>query len=231
MKTETDFLDEVKEMIFVNDNEDNGKPLFSLSTPFDDIRKMVVSLPGRPPAILDQNLAEIYNTSTKRLNEQLRRNNGWLDGDYYFDLTKEEFAVANCDRKIEVDPKSRYMPKMFTDYGCNAAAFLVRTTEALKMRKVIIKAFTELRRKGGFHIKVDDFGQLVRDAYMWRNRFKTMTPYRLKKLMRYMDAGLNNAEIARLFNVSINTVRTWRKSVGQLSLYGNLEGPQLITLE
>ena len=41
--------------------------------------------------MLDFELAEIYGYSTKRFNEQVKRNNENFDDDFMFQLTKSEF--------------------------------------------------------------------------------------------------------------------------------------------
>jgi len=49
--------------------------------------------------ILDSDLAEFYGVSTKRLNEQVKRNIERFPGDFMFQLTADEKSevVANCD--------------------------------------------------------------------------------------------------------------------------------------
>lgn len=218
-----------------NDNDGNSgftfqfhKPVESLK--IDDIRRLVIQLPGRPPAILDRNLAEIYGTKTKRLIEQLKRNEDWFDSDFFYEMTSDEFAVANCDHKFENGSKIRYSPKMFTHYGCNAAAFLVHTPQAYKMRKLIIKVFTELDG-GGIKIKITDFSQLVRDAAAFRMQTKNLNSIKMNKLLRYIDAGLNNTEIGTLLGVSKTTARQWRQSITEMQLYSDLpDGPQQLNL-
>ncbi|MCG8375980.1 MAG: ORF6N domain-containing protein [Chlorobiales bacterium] len=49
--------------------------------------------------IIDSDLAEFYGVTTKRLNEQVKRNKDRFPKDFMFQLSKEEKAevVANCD--------------------------------------------------------------------------------------------------------------------------------------
>ena len=49
--------------------------------------------------ILDADLAKLYGTTTKRLNEQVKRNRGRFPLDFAWQLTAAEKteAVANCD--------------------------------------------------------------------------------------------------------------------------------------
>ena len=43
--------------------------------------------------VLDADLAHVYGVTTKRLNEQLRRNQKRFPPDFAFQLTSEEFRV------------------------------------------------------------------------------------------------------------------------------------------
>ena len=49
--------------------------------------------------MMDSDLAEIYSVTTKRFNEQVKRNKDRFPQDFMFQLTREEKAwvVANCD--------------------------------------------------------------------------------------------------------------------------------------
>lgn len=49
--------------------------------------------------MLDADLAMIFGTTTKRLNQQIKRNISRLRLDFLFQLTDEEkdWVVANCD--------------------------------------------------------------------------------------------------------------------------------------
>ena len=49
--------------------------------------------------IIDADLAKLYGVTTKRLNEQVKRNKGRFPDDFAFRLTVKEKAelVANCD--------------------------------------------------------------------------------------------------------------------------------------
>jgi len=61
----------------------------------------VLVLPGRPKALLDRTVAEIYGVETRRINEAVARNLEKFPEDFYFELTPEEFEpVANCDQNI-----------------------------------------------------------------------------------------------------------------------------------
>jgi hypothetical protein len=68
--------------------------------------------------ILDSDLARLYGVSTKRLNEQVKRNQERFPVDFMFRLTSSEKAevVANCDhlKKLMFSPTR---PFVFTEHG------------------------------------------------------------------------------------------------------------------
>jgi len=71
----------------------------------------------------------------------------------------------------------------------------------------------------------------VRDAMAYRlDRHKTLTPYKYKKLLKYIRLGLNNAEIGRLMEVADTCVGKWKKGILMLQSYADLEGISEINL-
>jgi len=87
----------------------------------------------------------IYGVSTKRLNEQVRRNKRRFPPDFMFQLTKEEKneVVASCDhlRKLKFSP---YLPFAFTEYGAVMLASVINTEIAIKASIQVVKAFVNL---------------------------------------------------------------------------------------
>jgi hypothetical protein len=68
--------------------------------------------------IIDADLAGFYGVSTKRLNEQVKRNGERFPDDFMFRLTGEEKSevVANCDHLSKLR-FSKALPCAFTEYG------------------------------------------------------------------------------------------------------------------
>src|SRR5512140_3545477 len=68
--------------------------------------------------MIDADLAEFYGGSTKRLNEQVKRNIARFPSDFTFQLNKIERdeVVANCDHlaKLKYSPT---LPYVFTEHG------------------------------------------------------------------------------------------------------------------
>ena len=119
--------------------------------------------------ILDSDLARIYGVTTKRLNEQVKRNSERFPEDFAFRLTKEEtanlmshFATSNyvgaANRSLVMTGRSRsqiatlkrgenikYLPHVFTEHGAIMAANVLNSKQAVEMSVFVVRAFVKLR--------------------------------------------------------------------------------------
>ncbi len=114
--------------------------------PLSRIQQRIFILRGRK-VIVDTDLAELYGVSTKRLNEQVKRNRERFPADFMFRLTAKEKAevVANCDHltKLRFSPNA---PFAFTEHGAIMAANIVNSKRAIEMGLLVVRAFVKLRQ-------------------------------------------------------------------------------------
>ena len=96
--------------------------------------------------MIDTDIAELYGVTTKRLNEQVKRNTNRFPSNFMFELTKEEKTqvVANCDHleKLKFSPN---LPKVFTEHGIMMAANVLTSERAIKVSIQIIETFVKMR--------------------------------------------------------------------------------------
>lgn len=97
--------------------------------------------------IIDADLAEFYGVSTKRLNEQVKRNKDRFPKDFMFQLNTPEKAevVAICDHLPKLK-FSKALPYAFTEHGAIMAASVLNSPRAVEMSVFIVRAFVKLRR-------------------------------------------------------------------------------------
>ncbi|MCX5792776.1 MAG: ORF6N domain-containing protein [Elusimicrobia bacterium] len=102
--------------------------------------------------IIDSDLANLYGASTKRLNEQVKRNKERFPDDFMFQLTSDEKAevVANCDhlRKLKFSPS---LPYVFTEYGSIMAANVLNSQQAIHVSIAVVRTFARLREMIAAH--------------------------------------------------------------------------------
>ena len=97
--------------------------------------------------MIDADLANIYGVTTKRLNEQIKRNRDRFPEDFMFQLTKEEKdeVVANCDhlKKLKYSP---VLPNAFTEHGAIMIATTLNSPVAVQASIHVVRAFVKLRQ-------------------------------------------------------------------------------------
>ena len=98
--------------------------------------------------MLDSELAELYGVSTKRLNEQVRRNIERFPEDFMFVLAKEEADSLRSQiatLKKGRGQHSKYSPYAFTEHGAIMAATILNSPGAIEMSIFVVRAFVKLR--------------------------------------------------------------------------------------
>ncbi len=104
--------------------------------------------------ILDSDLAKIYGVTTKRLNEQVKRNTDRFPADFAFQLTHQEVA-ANRSQIATGSQKHRdlhYLPFAFTEHGALMAANVLNSPQAIEMSVFVIRAFVKMRDQLADHL-------------------------------------------------------------------------------
>jgi hypothetical protein len=124
-----------------------------------DITTLIITVRGKR-VILDRDLAGLYGTTTKRLNEQVKRNRNRFPEDFMFQLTTKEWtyltsqiAMSNAQpnrsqfatgSQRHRDP--RFRPYAFTEHGALMAANILRSERAIQMSVFVVRAFIRMRQ-------------------------------------------------------------------------------------
>jgi hypothetical protein len=124
-----------------------------------EITTLIVTVRGKR-VILDRDLAGLYGTTTKRLNEQVKRNRNRFPEDFMFQLTAKEWgdltsqiamSKAQSNRsqfatgsQRHRDP--RFAPYGFTEHGALMAANILRSERAIEMSVFVVRAFVRMRQ-------------------------------------------------------------------------------------
>jgi hypothetical protein len=97
--------------------------------------------------MLDADMAALYGVTTKRLNEQVKRNRNRFPEDFMFQLTEKEKAevVANCDhlKRLKFSPN---LPYVFTEHGAIMLATVLNSPIAVHASIQVVRAFVRLRK-------------------------------------------------------------------------------------
>jgi hypothetical protein len=102
--------------------------------------------------MIDADLAVLYGVTTKRLNEQVKRNAERFPGDFMFQVNAAEKAevVANCDHLAKLK-FSKVLPYAFTEHGAIQAANVLASPQAVEMGIYVVRAFVRMRELAAVH--------------------------------------------------------------------------------
>lgn len=106
--------------------------------------------------MVDTDLAELYGVTTKRLNEQVKRNSDRFPADFAFQLTAEEWDNLKAMKKqsnrsqfatgSQKHRDPRFLPWAFTEHGAIMAATVLNSKQAVAMSVYVVRTFIRLRQ-------------------------------------------------------------------------------------
>ena len=115
----------------------------------EEIAQRILIVRGKR-VLLDADLAAFYGVTTKRFNEQVKRNLARFPEDFMFQLNAAEFGVlrsqfATSSLKGASHGGCRYAPQAFTEHGAIMAAMVLNSARATEISVQVMRAFIELR--------------------------------------------------------------------------------------
>jgi phage regulator Rha-like protein len=113
----------------------------------EQVQSKILFMRGQK-VILDSELAALYGVPTKRLNEQIKRNNERFPPDFMFQLTAGEAEVLRSQFATSNERRGgrRYKPYAFTEHGAIMAASVLNSERAVQASIYVVRAFVKLRQ-------------------------------------------------------------------------------------
>ena len=107
--------------------------------------------------MVDEDLAELYGVETRRLVEQVKRNQERFPPDFMFQLSKAEAAAlrSHTARSTPGRGGRRYAPYVFTEQGVAMLSSVLRSKRAVAVNIAIMRAFVELRRVAASYAAIE----------------------------------------------------------------------------
>ena len=130
------------------------------------IQNMIYEIRGQK-VMLDRDLAVLYGSELKRLNEAVKRNIERFPPDFMFQLTKAEWdilrsQIATANKDLS---KVRFLPYVFTEHGVLMLSNVLNSTKAIDMSIQIIRVFDKLRKyaldQKSKDIRIDELYKLL----------------------------------------------------------------------
>jgi hypothetical protein len=126
-------------------------PKSTAVVPIERIESRILLIRGHK-VMLDSDLADVYGTSTRALNQAVRRNAERFPADFMFQLTQREKqeVITVCDHlhKLKYSPTRPYA---FTEHGAVMLASVLNSAVAVQASIAVVRAFIRLREMLGTH--------------------------------------------------------------------------------
>lgn len=151
--------------------------------PIESISQKILLIRGMK-VMLDSDLAELYEVSTKRLNEQVKRNHKRFPTDFMFRLTAEEYKILRShfatSKKVSY---RRYRPLVFTEHGVAMLSSVLNNHKAVETNIIIIRAFIKLREVLASNLELKYKIEALEDGQKVQNRHINKIYILLEKLI------------------------------------------------
>ena len=112
---------------------------------YSDVQQMIAHVRNQQ-VIIDADVAKLYGVETKRINEAVRNNPDKFPADYMFMITADELSdLRSKFSSANISPKSRALPKAFTEKGLYMLATVLKSRRATEATFAIIETFAKVR--------------------------------------------------------------------------------------
>lgn len=95
--------------------------------------------------MLDNDLAELYQVETRRLNEQVKRNISRFPDDFMFQLTTEEWENLKSQNATSSWGGRRKLPYAFTEHGVLMLSSVLNSERAITINIHIMRVYKRIR--------------------------------------------------------------------------------------
>ena len=96
--------------------------------------------------MIDSDLAELYQVSTKRLNEQVKRNIKRFPADFMFQLSELEWTNLRSQNATSSWGGRRKLPFAFTEHGITSLSGILKSDIAIEVNLSIVRTFVLMRK-------------------------------------------------------------------------------------
>lgn len=117
----------------------------------ENIQSLIYTIRGRQ-VMIDSDVAMLYNTETRSVNQTVKRNINRFPERYCFQLTKNEFENLRSQSVILNKTLNsggvvrKYLPYVFTEQGIAMLSGLLKSDVAIQVSIKIMDAFVEMRK-------------------------------------------------------------------------------------
>ena len=171
--------------------------------PAGRIERSILVLRGHK-VLLDMDLAALYGVTTKRFNEQVRRNKTRFPLDFMFQLAQEEWDSLRsrfATLKTARGRHRKYLPYAFTEHGAIMAATILNSPHATEVSVYVVRAFVRLREMLATNkklaAKLEELEQKTEALTLRQDTFAANTRAQLRQVFEAIRELMSPPELKR----------------------------------
>ena len=107
-------------------------------------------------AMIDSDLAALYEVETKILNQAVKRNIERFPEDFMFQLSKEEYGILKSQNVTSSWGGRRTLPYAFSEQGVAMLSSVLNSKRAIQVNVEIMRTFVRLRRILSSHAELSE---------------------------------------------------------------------------
>ncbi len=144
--------------------------------------------------MIDEDLADVYGVSTKRLNQQVHRNLRRFPPDFMFQLTPREAEFLRLQNATSKRGRGgrRFLPYVFTEHGAIMVSAVLNTSVAITASIQIARAFVKIRELLATH---KDLARKLEDL---EKKYDTKFKVVFNALRELMEKPSSDAPLIRI---------------------------------
>lgn len=110
----------------------------------NSVENKIIEVRGEK-VLLDSDVAALYGVGTKQVNQAVKNNPEKFPKGYVFELYDRELHSLRSKFLTANNPKSRVLPKAFTEKGLYMLATILKSEHATQTTIAIVETFTKIR--------------------------------------------------------------------------------------
>ncbi|MCD6322277.1 MAG: ORF6N domain-containing protein [Clostridiales bacterium] len=205
----------------------------NLILPIEKIRNRIFIIRG-VQVIIDSDLAEMYQVTTGRLNEQVKRNTERFPNDFMFQLTADEWQNLKSQNAISSWGGRRKLPYVFSEQGISTLSGVLKSDIAVKVNISIMRTFVEMRKfltlNAGIFQRIDSMekkqiGYQIETDQKFEKIFKALDDKRIKPKQGIFYDG----QVFDAYVFTADLIKSAKKSILLIDNYVDESVLQLLT--
>ena len=156
-----------------------------------DIKPMIRVIRGQQ-VMIDKDLALLYGTETRVLNQAVKRNIERFPDDFMFQLNKEEFENWKSQSVISnsIIMGARKLPYAFTEQGIAMLSSVLKSQTAVDVNIRIMRAFVSMRRFIATNAQLFQRLETIEYHQLEMKQHQEATDKRIDEVFKRLDANI-----------------------------------------